>query len=208
MNNRIFEYLDQLFPNPKCELDYNKDYELLIAVILSAQTTDKRVNKVTKVLFSKYPTLRELSLAKISDIEDIIREIGTFRRKAIYVHEITSRLVSDGYEHVPNDRKYIENLPGVGHKSANVFLSNIYNEPALAVDTHVTRVSKRLGLAKKNDSVQVIEKKLMKLVPRDRWIRTHHQMVLFGRYYCIAGKPKCMDCKIKDLCKNRKKTVN
>ena len=207
MNNCVFEYFDQLFPNPKCELDYNKDYELLIAVILSAQTTDKRVNKVTKVLFSKYPTLKELSLAKISDIEDIIREIGTFRRKAVYVHEIANKLVSDGYEQVPNNREYIESLPGVGHKSANVFLSNIYNEPALAVDTHVARVSKRLGIAKEHDDVKIIEKKLMKLVPKDRWIRTHHQMVLFGRYHCLAIKPKCSQCKIRDICKNKEKTV-
>lgn len=201
MNKKIIDYLDKLYPNPKCELYYNKDYELLIAVMLSAQTTDKRVNKVTEVLFKKYPNIKELSEANISDIEDIIKEIGTFRRKAIYVHEITKKLYDDGYDYVPNDRKYIESLPGVGHKSANVFLSNIYNEPAIAVDTHVARVSKRLGLAYKNDDVIKIEKKLMKKVPKDRWSKMHHQLVLFGRYKCKAINPDCANCCIKELCK-------
>ena len=201
MNNEILEYLDRLYPDPKCELNYSKDYELLIATLLSAQTTDKRVNKVTGVLFNKYDSLLKLSEAKISDIENIIREIGTFRRKSIYVHEIAKKLVDDGYDYVPNDRIYIESLPGVGHKTANVFLSNIYNEHALAVDTHVSRVSKRLGLANQDDSVEIIEKKLMKLVSRNRWSRTHHQLVLFGRYCCKAVNPKCEDCEIKKYCK-------
>lgn len=204
MNSAVLEYLDKLFPNPKCELNYEKDYELLIAVMLSAQTTDKRVNKVTEILFKKYPSIKELSEAKISDIEDIIREIGTFKRKSIYVHEITKKLVDDGYDYVPNDRKYIESLPGVGHKSANVFLSNIYNEPAIAVDTHVARVSKRLGIAKDSDDVLKIEKKLMKVLPKERWSKTHHQLVLFGRYYCKAINPDCEHCQIKEFCKKKK----
>lgn len=205
MNKEIFDYLDRLYPNPKCELNYNKDYELLIAVMLSAQTTDKRVNKVTEVLFNKYKSIKELSKARISDIEDIIKEIGTFRRKARYVHEITKKIDDDGYDYVPNDRKYIESLPGVGHKSANVFLSNIYDEPAIAVDTHVSRVSKRLGLVYKNDDVVKIENKLMKKVPKDRWSKTHHQLVLFGRYNCKAVNPDCVNCEIKKYCKYNEK---
>ena len=201
MNKEIFDYLDRLYPDPKCELNYNKDYELLIAVMLSAQKTDKRVNKVTEVLFNKFKSIKELSEANINDIENIIKEIGTFRRKAIYVHEITKKLSDDGYDYVPNDRNYIESLPGVGHKSANVFLSNIYNEPAIAVDTHVSRVSKRLGLAYKNDDVVMIEKKLMKKVPMGRWSKTHHQLVLFGRYNCKAVNPDCANCEIKKYCK-------
>ena len=201
MNKEIFDYLDRLYPNPKCELNYNKDYELLIAVMLSAQTTDKRVNKVTEVLFNKYKSIKELSEASVNDIENIIKEIGTFRRKAIYVHEIAKKLDDDGYDYVSNDRKYIESLPGVGHKSANVFLSNIYDEPAIAVDTHVSRVSKRLGLVYKNDDVVKIEKKLMKKVPMDRWSKTHHQLVLFGRYNCKAVNPDCASCEIKKYCK-------
>jgi len=205
MMNRILDYLDELFPNPKCELNYNKDYEFLIAIVLSAQTTDKRVNKVTEVLFREYPDLDSLSKADISRIEDIIREIGTFRRKSVYVRDIALKLVSDGYDYVPNDRKYIESLPGVGRKTANVFLSNIYEEQAIAVDTHVSRVSKRLGLANKNDDVSRIEKKLEKKIPYDRWGKTHHQLVLFGRYYCKAMKPECDNCKLKDICKYKKK---
>ena len=205
MMNRILDYLDELFPEPKCELNYNKDYEFLIAIVLSAQTTDKRVNKVTEVLFREYPDLDSLSKADVARIEDVIREIGTFRRKSIYVRDIALKLVNDGYDHVPNDRKYIESLPGVGRKTANVFLSNIYKEQAIAVDTHVSRVSKRLGLANKNDDVIKIEKKLEKKIPYDRWGKTHHQLVLFGRYYCKAMKPSCDTCKLKDICKYKKK---
>ena len=205
MNSKIFEYLDKLFPDARCELNYNKDYEFLIAIVLSAQTTDKKVNKVTEVLFREYPDLDSLSKADVSRIEDIIREIGTFRRKSIYVRDIALKLVSDGYNYVPNDRKYIESLPGVGRKTANVFLSNIYEEQAIAVDTHVSRVSKRLGLANKNDDVIKIEKKLEKKIPYDRWGRTHHQLVLFGRYYCKAMKPECDTCKLKEICKYKKK---
>ena len=201
---KIWDYLDKLFPNPKCELNYEHDYELLIAVMLSAQTTDKRVNKVTSVLFKKYPGIKELSEAPIDDIENIIREIGTYKRKSMYVHEITKKLRDDGYDYVPNDRDYIEKLPGVGHKSANVFLANIYNEPTIAVDTHVARVSKRLGVARDQDNVKVIEKKLEKVIPKDKWSRTHHQLVLFGRYYCKAVSPLCEDCELKEMCKHKK----
>ena len=204
MNKEIFDYLDKLYPNPKCELNYNKDYELLIATVLSAQTTDKRVNMVTDILFNKYKSIKELSEADNNDIEDIIRPIGTFRKKSVYIHEITNKLYNDGYDYIPNDRKYIENLPGVGHKTANVFLSNIYNEPAIAVDTHVSRVSKRLKVAKEKDDVNTIEKKLMKSVPKDRWSKTHHQLVLFGRYKCKAINPMCDDCLIKDYCGYKK----
>ena len=204
MIERVLEYLDELFYEPRCELNYNKDYEFLIAIVLSAQTTDKRVNKVTDVLFKKYSSLVELSNADISDIEDIIREIGTFRRKSIYVRDIALKLVNDGYNYVPNDRGYIESLPGVGRKTANVFLSNIYDEPAIAVDTHVSRVSIRLGFAKDSDDVFVIEKKLEKVIPKNRWGKTHHQLVLFGRYHCREIRPECDNCKISDICKYRK----
>ena len=205
MINVVLDYLDELYENPRCELNYEKDYELLIAIVLSAQTTDKKVNKVTSVLFSKYNSLLKLSEADSSDIEDIIREIGTFRKKSIYIKSIAKRLVIDGYSYVPNDRLYIESLPGVGRKTANVFLSNIYDEPAIAVDTHVSRVSKRLGIAKNNDDVRTIERKLEKRIPCDRWGKTHHQMVLFGRYHCKAIKPMCDGCKLRDICKYKKK---
>ena len=199
--NRIIDYLDEILPNPKCELEYNKDYELLIAIMLSAQTTDKRVNKVTKVLFKRYPTIKDLADANISDLEQIIKELGSYKKKSVYIKEIASKLLNDGNKVVPNDRKYLESLSGVGRKTTNVFLSVIYNESAIAVDTHVERVSKRLNLANKNDSVIQVEKKLMKKIPKERWSRTHNQLVLFGRYYCKARNPECSSCKLKDICK-------
>jgi endonuclease-3 len=197
--NRIIEYLDEIIPNPKCELDYNKDYELLIATMLSAQTTDKKVNSVTKILFKKYQNLEELSKANIEDIKNIIRPIGTYNIKAKNTIEIAKKLKKIGY--VPNDREYLEKLSGVGRKTANVVLSNIYNEPCMAVDTHVKRVSIRLGLAKKNDSVLEIEKKLTKKIPKEKINRMHHQLVLFGRYYCKSKNPKCETCKLSKICK-------
>lgn len=203
-NNKILELLDIMIPNPKCELEYNKDYELLIATLLSAQCTDKRVNSVTKVLWNKYDIF-SLSKANIKEIENIIKPCGTHIKKAKFIKEIAISLVKDYNGIVPNDRKYIESLPGVGHKTCNVVLSNIYNIPAFAVDTHVTRVSKRLSLANDKDDVTKIEKKLMKIVPKSQWIRRHHQFVLFGRYICKAIKPKCNTCLLKDYCKYYKK---
>lgn len=201
--NSLWEVLDEMYPDARCELNYNKDYELLIAVVLSAQCTDKRVNMVTKELFSKYD-IKSLAKASIKDIEDIIRPCGTYTRKAVYISEIAKSLVTNYDGKVPNDRVYLESLPGVGHKTANVVLSNLFNVPALAVDTHVSRVSKRLGIAKDADDVLTIEKKLMKKVPKDKWGRVHHQLVLFGRYTCKSKNPLCEECLFKD-CKSRKK---
>lgn len=207
MIEEIETYLDELFPNPKCELNYNKDYELLIAVVLSAQTTDKRVNKVTNVLFKKYPTLKDLKNADVHDIEKIIKEIGTFRKKAVFVKEI-AQLLDEKYDGVvPNERKELEQFPGVGRKTCNVVLSNIYNIPAIAVDTHVSRVSKRLGLVSKNDDVTKIEKKLMKKIKKENWSKMHHQLVLFGRYECKAQKPNCKICKLSNICKEKNKNI-
>ena len=202
MKNEIINYLDEIIPNPKCELEYSKDYELLIATMLSAQTTDKSVNSVTRVLFKKYPNLESLSKADIEDIKSIIKPIGTYNKKALNIKEIATSLLEHGG--MTNDRTYLESLSGVGRKTANVVLSNIYNEPCIAVDTHVSRVSIRLGIARKNDNVLTIEKKLNKKFPKESLARLHHQLVLFGRYYCKAVNPKCENCKLKDICKNYK----
>lgn len=201
MINKILDYLDELYPNPKCELEYTKDYELLIAIVMSAQTTDKRVNMVNKVLFKKYQSIKELSEASLEDIEKIIKPIGTYKKKAVFIKEIATKLINDNIKVIPNDREYLSSFPGVGRKTINVFLSVIYNEPLVAVDTHVNRVSKRLKLAKDSDDVLEVEKKLMKKIPKDKWNKVHHQLVFFGRYKCKSIIPLCTDCKLKDICK-------
>lgn len=203
MNKEIYDILDYYIPNPKCELDYNSPFELLIATILSAQCTDKRVNIVTKELFSKYD-IYGLARANKKDIECIIRSCGSYNKKSDYIITVSKRILSDYNGIVPNDRKYLESLPGVGRKTTNVVLKNIYNEPSIPVDTHVERVSKRLGLAKTNDSVSIIEKKLMEKIPKKKWNRVSEQILLFGRYYCKSVNPNCDGCKFKSYCKYKK----
>lgn len=194
--NEILKTLDILILNPECALDYNKDYELLLAVMLSAQSTDKRVNMVTKELF-KYDIV-ELANMDETKIEEIIKPVGTQKRKSEYVKKICQILLEKYDGIVPMDREFIESLPGIGHKTCNVFLSEIYDVPAIAVDTHVTRVSKRLGFAEDNDDVIKIENKLCKMFPKEKWGRLHLQLVLFGRYFCKSKKPLCEDCPFKD----------
>lgn len=198
--NNIFDYLNELIPNPKCELNYNKDYELLIAVMLSAQTTDKKVNEVTSVLFKKYDNLDKLCNSSLEDIKEIIKKIGAYNKKAYNVIKISEEINKIGY--VPNDHDFLITLPGVGRKTANLVLSMLYNEPYIAVDTHVTRVVNRLGIIKSNDTLK-IENKLYKIIPKEKINKTHHQLVLFGRYYCKAKKPLCDSCKLKKICKKK-----
>ena len=198
----ILEELNKLYPDATCELNYNKDYELLIATVLSAQCTDKRVNLVTEILWREYDIF-SLKDASLKDIENIIRPCGSYTKKAYYLKTIASALVKDYNGTVPNNREYLESLPGVGRKTCNVVLSNLFNEPSIAVDTHVTRVSIRLGLAKKSDNVREIEEKLMHKFPKNTWSKLHHQLVLFGRYKCKALRPICNDCPFKDICKEK-----
>jgi len=197
---QIQEFLNELFPNPKCELNYNKDYELLIAVMLSAQTKDSRVNVVTEKLFSKYKNLEELSNASLNDLEIIIKELGNYKKKASGVKKIAKELLLNYNGDVPNSRKVLENMPMVGRKTTNVVLSVLFNEPNIAVDTHVFRVSKRLKLAKERDDVLKVEQKLKRHFKRNTWCKLHHQLVLFGRYYCTAKNPRCDTCKLKGFC--------
>lgn len=203
MNNNIISYLDELLPDCKCELNYSKDYELLIAIMLSAQSTDKRVNEVTKVLFSKYDSLEKLFSASLDDIKKIIRPVGSFNKKSLYIKDIVNKILVNGG--ISCDRNFLESMSGVGRKSTNVYLAIMYNYPLFAVDTHVSRVSKRLGIADDGDDVLVIEKKLMDYFPKEKWNRLHLQLVLFGRYYCKSRKPLCDECKLRDMCKFNKK---
>lgn len=197
---RIMDYLDHLIPNPKCELLYNRDYELLIAVMLSAQTTDKRVNSVTKELFKKYDSLDKLRKASLDDVLLFVRPLGNYTKKAKAVLMISNILYNEYNGVVPNDREALERLPMVGRKTTNVVIAELFNTSAIAVDTHVLRVSKRLGLVYDNSNPLKVEKKLENAIPKDKWIRVHHQLVLFGRYYCKAKNPCCDKCKLKDIC--------
>lgn len=197
----ILNYLNEIIPNPVCELNYNKDYELLLAVMLSAQTKDARVNKVTKVLFNKYDSLKKLKEANIKDIENIIKELGNYHKKSEAVINIAKILDEKYNGKVVNNRKVLENLPMVGRKTTNVVLSELFNEPTIAVDTHVERVSKRLGLVKKDDDVIKIEEKLKRKFDKNIWSKLHKQFVLFGRYYCTSKKPSCNKCKLQIYCK-------
>lgn len=196
----IISELEKMFPNAKAELNYNNGFELLVAVVLSAQTTDIQVNKTTPDLFNKYPTPHDMANASYEDVEKYIKSIGLFRNKARFLVELSKMLVSKYNGVVPNKRSELEKLPGVGRKTANVVISNLYNIPAFAVDTHVERVSKRLGIAKKEDSVLEIERKLEDFFPKNKWLKLHHQMIFFGRYHCTARSPKCLSCPLFDVC--------
>jgi endonuclease-3 len=206
VNYKIIEdYLDYLIPNPVCELNYFNDYSLLIAIMLSAQTTDKRVNLVTKELFGKYKSLQELKMADIEDLKRIIKPLGSYNKKASNVHEIAT-IICDKYNGiVPEDRNALESLPGIGRKTVNVYFSEYLSIPAIAVDTHVLRVSKRLNLAKEEDNVLDVEKHLRRIYKKENWNKRHLQMVLFGRYKCKAISPECDSCKLKEICKYYKK---
>ena len=195
----INNYLDELIPNPICELNYQKDYELVIAVMLSAQTTDKGVNKVTSILFKKYNSLEKLAGSNIEDIKEIIKPIGNYNKKANNIIEISKILINKYNKLVPKTYEELEILPGIGRKSANVVRSEIYKIPSFAVDTHVIRVTNRLGLVKTKDPV-IIEKELEKIFKKRDWIRKHQQLVLFGRYYCKAKNPDCQNCKLLNIC--------
>ena len=199
----ITSYLDEIFPNVGCELKYTKDYELVVAVMLSAQTTDVSVNRVTDVLFSRYSSLEEMANAKLEDIEDIIHSIGLYKNKAKHVLEITNRILKDFGGKVPSDKDLLQTLPGVGNKTAGVIRAEIFKIPDLPVDTHILRISKRLGLAKENDDAYQVEMKLKKVFPEDRWIKTHHQLIHFGRYHCTARNPQCKKCKLVEICNKK-----
>ena len=187
---RILDVFDEMYPDAKCELVHHNELELLIAVMLSAQTTDASVNKLTEQLFQKYQSVEDYAKAPLSQLENDLRTIGLYRNKAKNVKAMAQKLIDDFDGQVPCDHEALQTLPGVGRKTANVVISEGFKVPAIAVDTHVERISKRLGFAFKKDSVLVVEQKLKKAIPQERWIKTHHQMIFFGRYHCTAKNPK------------------
>ena len=198
--NLLLNYLDELFPSARCELFYSKYYELVIAVMLSAQTTDKSVNAVTSVLFKKYQSLDELNNASLEDIEEVIKPIGLYKNKAKNLKGIAKDLIDKFNYEVPFDKDLLQTLPGVGNKTAGVIRAEIFQIPDLPVDTHILRISKRLNFAKKDDDPIDVERKLKKIIPEERWIKSHHQLIHFGRYFCTARNPRCAECKLKGTC--------
>lgn len=202
-SKEILDVIYSYYPDSTSELKYNNDYELLLSVMLSAQSTDKRVNEVTKPIYEKYNTLDKLSTLTEEEIQELIKSIGFYKQKAKSFKKIVESIKKIGY--VPNDREFLEQLPGVGRKTANVILAELYNEPCIAVDTHVYRIAKRLGITNNNDDVKSTEEKLMKFFPKEEWSKINGTLVLFGRYRCKAKKPECIDCKLKSICRYKEK---
>jgi len=193
-------FLDTEFLDAHCELNYNSVFSLLIAVMLSAQTTDSSVNKVTPVLFEKYKTIQDLSNALQGDVEDIIKSIGLYKNKSLNIIK-TAKIIHEKYDDiVPNNMMELISLPGVGRKTASVVLIEGFNIPALPVDTHILRVSKRLGITNQNDDAYSTEMKLRKMIPEEKLAKAHHQLIIFGRYRCLARNPKCFECSLKQYC--------
>lgn len=196
---KVLDILRETYPEAKCALDHVNTFELLVAVCLSAQTTDKSVNKVTPKLFGKYPDAFSLAEARQEDVEELIRTIGMYRTKSRNIINLAKELASKYNGVVPKDYDSLVNLPGVGRKTANVVLSVGFGEQRIAVDTHVFRVANRIGLVKANDVLKT-ELGLMEVIPNDRWSETHHSLIFHGRNICDARKPRCKECPIKDLC--------
>ncbi|MFC0271640.1 endonuclease III [Metabacillus herbersteinensis] len=207
---QIRETLDrmgELFPDAHCELTHSNPFELVIAVALSAQCTDVLVNKVTKTLFEKYKTPEDYLAVSQEELQTDIKSIGLFRNKAKNIQSLCVTLLSDYGGNVPREHSELTKLAGVGRKTANVVVSVAFGVPAIAVDTHVERVSKRLGICKWKDSVLEVEKTLMRKIPKDEWSLTHHRLIFFGRYHCKAQAPKCEVCPLLHLCREGQKRM-
>lgn len=199
----ILDILKETYPDAKCELNYETPFQLLVATILSAQTTDKKVNQVTESLFKDYPDLDSFLKLTNGELEGRIREIGLYRNKAKNLILMCNQLKNNFNGEVPKTMEGITSLAGAGRKTANVVLSNAFNVPSIAVDTHVFRVSNRLGLAD-SDNVLEVEKQLQKELPKKEWSLAHHLLIFHGRRCCIARKPKCEECPLAHLCKYKK----
>ena len=191
--------LEKMHPEASCALVHQDRFQLLAAVVLSAQTTDKSVNKVTPQLFGRYPDPESLAAADVHDVEDIIRTIGLYKNKAASLIRLSGKLLSDFGGEVPGTYEDLVSLPGVGRKTANVVLAEGFGVPRIAVDTHVFRVARRIGLASGKDVTEV-EEMLMQRIPRDHWIRMHHLLIFHGRKCCSSRQPKCTECGLAEHC--------
>ncbi|MGG0716730.1 endonuclease III [Robertmurraya massiliosenegalensis] len=199
--------IGEMYPDAHCELVHANPFELVIAVALSAQCTDVLVNKVTKDLFQKYKTPEDYLSVSLEELQNDIRSIGLYRNKSKNIQKLCRMLLDDYNGEVPRDRDELTNLPGVGRKTANVVVSVAFGIPAIAVDTHVERVSKRLAICKWKDSVLEVENTLMRKIPEDEWSVTHHRLIFFGRYHCKAQNPQCDICPLLELCREGKKRM-
>lgn len=204
-NKEILDLIYKMFPNPHCELEYFDDFSFLCAVVLSAQTTDKAVNLVTKPLFLKYPTVFDIASSSEDELIPILRPIGLMKNKSNYLIKISKAIVEDYGGKVPHDFDELIKLPGVGRKTANVFLAEIDKRPAIAVDTHVNRVSYRLGLSSSIDNVLKTEHELEAGFDEKDWIKVHYGLLFMGRYKCLSKNPKCSDCNLKSICRYEKR---
>jgi len=198
---RVYETVSAMFPQASCELVHRSDYELLVAIALSAQTTDQAVNRATPALFEAFPSIADLAEATQEDVEAHIRTIGLYRNKTKHLIAMAKMVMAEHAGTIPAEQTALERLPGVGHKTANVFLAVWHHLPRIAVDTHVERVAKRLGLAIEQASVREVEDSLKKRFPESAWIDLHHRLLFFGRYHCTAKAPKCGECPLLNICK-------
>lgn len=203
----MIDVIADMFPNAECELKHDNAFELTIAVLLSAQCTDNLVNKVTRTLFQKYKTPQDYLNVDIEELQNDIRSIGLYRNKAKNIQKLCQSLLEQFNGQIPSTHKELESLAGVGRKTANVVMSVAFDEPSLAVDTHVERVSKRLGINRWKDDVTQVEDRLCSIIPKERWSRSHHQLIFFGRYHCLARKPKCDICPLLDDCREGQKRM-
>lgn len=196
----FIENIERLYPDAGCALEYKNVFQLLIAVVLSAQTTDKSVNMVTPILFEKYPDVISIAFAKQADMENILKPIGMYRTKAKNIIGLCNKLIDEYGGKVPDDYEKLVSLPGVGRKTANVVLSVGFGQQRIAVDTHVFRLSNRIGITAEKDVLKT-ELALMKSIPKDHWTKIHHALIWHGRQICSARNPKCEECGIEFLCK-------
>lgn len=203
----VLDTMADMFPHAHCELIHTNPFELLIAVVLSAQTTDANVNRVTEKLFQKYKTPEDYLAVPQSELEEDIRSIGLYRTKAKNIQKLCRKLLDEYDGNVPQTREELMQFPGVGRKTANVVISVAFNVPAIAVDTHVERVAKRLGFCRWKDSVLEVEKTLMRKIPEEEWSISHHRFIFFGRYHCKAMNPNCLECPLLSICREGKKRL-
>ena len=203
----MISIIDEMFPDAEAELNYTNPFELTIAVLLSAQTTDVGVNRVTKDLFQRFKTPEDYLSVDVTEIESYIKTIGLYRNKAKNIQKLCRDLIDKFDGKIPENYDDLVSLAGVGRKTANVVLSVAFGEPRIAVDTHVERISKRLGIARYKDSPLEVEETLMGKIPKERWSKTHHQLIFFGRYHCLARNPKCHECPLLDQCREGQKRL-